>query len=851
MLNKKFVFISLCSFFLLQVPGQSQVTKARVNVNAKTFYSKIRNWTTPSQGEEPAFNAPSFQWPSIKKAKYSIRLSTDTNFRENLIEKDGIPFAIFNPHQKLAVGKWYWQYKVNTGSWNKPDSFTIQSTTPVFETPAFSTIRKAIPQVHPRVLAHQADLIAFRQRAMTYKESALVLEEADKLLNQLPPTEASTLPNFSGKNDFENDKIALLFSKKSGWHIYNVLNGLSQAYILTGDVKYYNTAKKWMIEISKWDPNGSSHDSDFGDSGIMTGMAIAVDTFWDLLTPAEKESVIKPAAVRANQFYDHWINQVESRSSSMHVWQHIMHRLLYTSLAFMEATPGADHWMEYIYELWIAQSPKMGETDGAWINGTGYFGMNTLTLYDITSIFKQLSGVDFRWSDWYKNNPRWLIYAIPPNSCADGFCNDGNKYPKPTLNYAAYADAAARMFYDPYAAWYAREIAKGFGLTIPDDEEFRWFRIQRGNLIPAPAPVKQFDLPQAARFPDVGVAYMHTVLQDPENDLMLSIRSSPFGSLAHTHADQNSFNIAYGGKRLFYNSGYRPAMGDPHFLGWYKDTRGHNGILIDGMGQPFSEGAYGWIPRFLHGEQVSYAVGDATHAYSGKVEGKQVNLGVQLFRRHYIMLRPLVIVIYDELEADHPAEWSWLLHNDNGLEIDPDRQTILAENDAAKAKVSLFSSSAIDFRVTDQFSVPVDNWTNKVDEEGDTVVFQNQWHFSGVSKQKMAKMRYLAIIQVKPDGSFEPVSGKDNEGDYTVGEWHIQAEMDVTKPAHIQVWNNDNTARLVSDGVLTNKGKEYKGKETGTAKLLETIDGREVFLEVKDEVPPAMQKVMERNKKRK
>ncbi|MBK7607962.1 MAG: DUF4962 domain-containing protein [Saprospiraceae bacterium] len=34
--------------------------------------------------------------------------------------------------------------------------------------------------------------------------------------------------------------------------------------------------------------------------------------------------------------------------------------------------------MEYVYELWIAQAPKMAETDGSWFNGIGYFKLNTL-----------------------------------------------------------------------------------------------------------------------------------------------------------------------------------------------------------------------------------------------------------------------------------------------------------------------------------------------------------------------------------------------------------------------------------------------------------------------------------------
>ncbi len=816
----------------------------KIAVDCNVIYPKFRIRTTPSAGAEPAFNSPSLEWPAKKHATYAVRLSSSKDFSKILIEKEGIPYAIFNPHKKLDEGKWYWQYKVNDEKWNAIDSFSILPSTPQFLTPDIKTILAAIPATHPRVLAKKAELEELRKRTKEYKESAIIIQDADKFLNQLPPSEESVLPKFSGKNDFENDKIAQLASKTSGWNIYNVLISLSQAYILTGDKKYFETAKKWMLEVSKWDPNGHSHASDFGDSGIMTGMAIGVDTFWDLLTPTEKDFIIKPATVRASQFYKLWISQVESRSSSMHVWQHILHRVFQTSLAFIGEVPEADLWLEYIYELWIAQSPKMGEKDGAWFNGTGYFRMNTLTMYDISANLKEMSGVDFMWSEWYKNNPRWLIYAIPPNSIADGFCNDGNKHPVPTINYAGYADVAARMFNDPYAAWYANEIAKGFGFNITDDDEFRWYRIQRGYKMKVPEPVKEFNLPQAARFPDVGVAYLHTSVQNPETDLMLSLRSSPFGSLAHTHADQNTFNIAYGGKRLFYNSGYRPAMGDPHFLGWYKHTQGHNGILIDGEGQPFNAGAYGWIPRFLHGKQISYAVGDASNAYSGQDEGQNIDLGMKYFRRHYIMLRPSTIVIYDELEADHDAEWSWLLHNDTGLKIDPAIKTIVAENEAAKAQVSLYSSSAIDFRVTNQFSIPVDNWTNKINEDGDTVVFENQWHFKGVSKEKTEKMRFLAIIQVKPDGNFKQIVAND-EGSYTVGNWNIKAEMNSSKPSNIQIWKDDNSASLVSDGVLTNRGKDFKGKVTGSSKLLEWIDGKEVFQEVTDEIPAAIKNEIE------
>jgi len=840
----KFSLLLVIPFFLLVAAGKSQNIPAVEKVATKAVYPKIRIWATPSMGEEPKFNSPSLQWPTKKKGNYSVRISLSKDFSRDLIEKEGMPYAIFNPHKTLEAGNWYWQYKVNDEKWNKPDSFTIKSSTRLFETPDIKTILVGISSAHPRILIKKGELTGFRIRAKAYRESALIIQKANGYLNKPIPKESSALPTFKGKDDFENEKIASIASKWAGWNIRQTIVSLSQAYLLTGDEKYFNTAKKWMLEISAWDPKGPSHTNNFGDAGIMSSLAIGVDTFWDLLSVTERDQIIHHAAIRASQFYKLWVGQVESRSSSMHVWQHILHNLLQTSLAFKGEIPEADLWLDYVYELWIAQSPKMGEEDGAWFNGTAYFGMNMLTLIDVPTIFKELSGFDFMGSDWFKNNPRWLIYSFPPGSIADGFCNNGERFPAPEINYAGYSDAIARLLNNPYAAWYAQTIAKNLGKEIADDE-FSWLRIRNGLRMNLPEPVKESDLPQAAVFPDIGDAYMHTSVQKAETDLMLSVRSSPFGPMGHAHADQNTFNIGYGGKRLFYNTGYRPAMGDPHFLGWYKHTRGHNGVLIDGEGQPFSDGAYGYLPRFLSGKQISYVVGDASNAYAGKDEGLNTNRGMKLFRRHYLMLRPSTIVIYDELEADHAAEWSWLLHNDNGLIIDPEKKTILAESKLAKAQVSLYSSSEIEFRVTDKFSVPVANWTNEINDEGDTLVFKNQWHFSGVSKIKTEKMRYLAIIQVKPDGRFEQVISKKN-GIFTTGNWEIKAEMNASLPAGIQVTKNDQSATMVSNGTLTNNGKLYNGKESGSSKLVEMVNGKPVFQETVDKIPSAIQSVMNR-----
>ena len=84
------------------------------------------------------------------------------------------------------------------------------------------------------------------------------------------------LPTFSGKDDFENEKIAQNASKVLGWRVHQAVLGFSQAYLLTGDEKYFIAAKKWMLQVAKWDPNGATHTNNFGDAGIMSGLAVGV-----------------------------------------------------------------------------------------------------------------------------------------------------------------------------------------------------------------------------------------------------------------------------------------------------------------------------------------------------------------------------------------------------------------------------------------------------------------------------------------------------------------------------------------------------------------------------------------------
>jgi hypothetical protein len=854
---KKIGTCILLIFGLLQAGCQSSPEKTQDAISElpTMVYPKFRRWMSPDHADVARFTSPSLQWPSKKYQIFEVRVAKDKNFTKEVAYRKDIPFSLVNLHQELSSGLWYWQYKARGGDWSDVASFNVNNASIDFIPPPFSSLYQSIPKSHPRLMVKKEQREQWRVKAMNYKESAQILEEANKIMSQKIPSERDASIQFEGRDEYETDKIKKIFSKNVGYAFGSSLKTLTHAYLLTEDKKYFDTALKWMREATTWDPKGLTRINDFGDSFIMESLALAADAFWDQLSPKDRKAVLRQVSARGNGFYEQWTNYLENRNSSMHVWQHILHRMFLTSIAMLDELPEASLWLEYIYELWLAQHPKMAAEDGAWFNGTGYMRMNVMTLLDIPMKLGAYTGQNFFKVPWYGNFMKWLTYAYPPGATSDGFCNDGKKWPMPNLEYGAFADAYARITGDPQALLYSKAVFAELDQlqqtlidsdytggpmgksTLTDDMDYAWFRITQGYDMPLPSTENTVELPEAEIFPDVGVAYLNTNRADKKKNLRVSVKSSPMGPLAHTHAEHNTFNLAYQGKRLFYNSGHRPWMGAPHTLAWYKHTQGHNGVLVNDHGQPYDAGAYGFLPRFITGDQLSYVVGDASHAYQAqelspkkRKDKTPDDLEVKRFRRHYLLLQPKTFVVYDEMEAHKPVDWSWLIHNYHGLKLNAENKTVETTYSDRGGRLTLFGGAALDYSVTDQFSVAPKNFLRKETSDGNLLVYQNHWHFKASTQKKQDKMRFLAIIQVSEDLKYERIVPSKNKGEFEVGDWIIKANLDTNSPAAISLENKEGTVQFSSN----------VADEGGIAKLVEVVDGKKRIKTVEDTYPKSI-----------
>lgn len=150
-----------------------------------------------------------------------------------------------------------------------------------------------------------------------------------------------------------------------------------------------------------------------------------------------------------------------------------------------------------------------------------------------------------------------------------------------------------------------------------------------------------------------------------------------FPGLGHAHPEAGSFVLFSRGEHLVSHPG--PTV--------KKLTADQNTILVNGRGQ-LGEGGK-WFdgsplfrrsrtPDLLRAEHTSrydYLTGDVSPAYDPRE--------LRHFVRHLLWLRPRVLCLLDELEADRPASFEWLLHSEGSIQRLDERSVRITRGRAA------------------------------------------------------------------------------------------------------------------------------------------------------------------------
>ena len=502
------------------------------------------------------------------------------------------------------------------------------------------------------------------------------------------------------------------------------------AALVTGSTKYRQDAMRIVLALAALDPRAETSVAKEALSAMLLvrTLALGLDWFYAAWTDRERQQINDAISVRMEDFALKLVRGTRPMEQYPLVSHdnEVLGGLAEVAVLLLGETPLADRWFDEFVPLYARMLTPFGGVDGGYANGTAYaswdVGEFSLRHWDT---LRRAIGLDLTKKPWAQNFGRYLAYFLPPGTPVGLFGDAAELEMRETLS--RYAKAYAYRVPTPLNRWYAAQ----------------WFQEDPAALelltspLPPPGPaLYPAETANAALFPSIGWVALHSSLQD-RSRTSFYFKSSPYGAVSHSHADQNSFVLNAGGRQLLVDSGYYDYFGSAHHYGWTKRTIAHNAVTFDGgKGQEDSarpwgeETASGKITAFSTTPDFDLTFGDATIAYRGQL--KQATRGI-------VYLRPDVFVVFDSLESTHARKWEWNLHALKQF-------TVIAENKLevnnvdVKACVNFQSSTPTTFQQTNTFPIPP--LRTKSEPRPD------QWHGQYVATTATNRFWSVAIINV-------------------------------------------------------------------------------------------------------
>jgi hypothetical protein len=693
----------------------------------------------PAEGSTVRTNPPALAWlPERDADAYAVQLARDQAFKTGLITVPRTPYVLYTHTATLAAGTWWWRYACldglgNQSGWSQARRFTIGQDAQPFPRPNDELVRQRMPDRHPRLMMRPEEVDMFRKARLgpqkdRWDELVRAAESylKEPLMPEPPPwTDGKWNAPEWGRN-FRATARAVEMAET-----------LAFCYLLSGDKRYGEGARKWLLHFASWNPAGST-SMDVNDEAGMPILHItsrAYDWAYDALSDRDRSTMRKMIRFRGEEAYN-WLHDqpYEQKAYNSHGGR-MWHFLGEAAIAYYGEVPEAKKWFDYALSIFWGWYPSYGDEDGGWAQGYSYWSsyVNRSTWW--FDALRASLGIDGTEKPFYRNVGLFPMYVAPPNGTLVGFGDFAEAMPNPRA--AVPVSYFARMRGIPEWQWFAEAWGRGGGETGP----IGFIRDARPDppKVTAKPPT---DWPQAKWFRGAGWVTLHSSLMSPPDNVQVMMRAAPLGNISHSHSDQNAIVLGAYGSPLLVNTGIRPWYGSPFSKEWYWTTKAHNALEIDGQGQPKTASATGKFVVFQPGKEYDYVVGDATPGYGPNVER---------YRRHLLFLKPNVLVVVDEVKARKPVSLKFWLHGRAPFTIEPSSDRVALTFEKASLAGFLRSPGGLQIVQTDKYPIPP--------EQGQT---RPEWHLSAETTQKHADARFIAVLGVGKAGDAIPLDGVED-----------------------------------------------------------------------------------------
>ena len=437
-------------------------------------------------------------------------------------------------------------------------------------------------------------------------------------------------------------------------------------------------AKEWLLEVASWYPMGVTSRSytDEWAYRVCNALAWGYDWLYDDLSDDERATVRAALLERTRDIAEHAI-----LNAKIHLFPYDSHAVRSVSLTIVPAciallgddeADEARDWLNYSIEFLMTVYSPWGDTDGGWAEGAQYWMMGMAYFIDAANRLKSFTGIDIYQRPFLQNTGDFPLFCNAPNTRRASFGDDSalGDLPaiKTALNMRQFAGVTGKGEYQ----WYCDQNLR----LNPDTEmafyNWGWWDTHFDELVfQTDFPVVDATPPKGGlrHFKGIGWVGVQHAMDDPDNHIQFVFKASKFGSVSHSHGDQNAFCLAAYGEDLAIQSGYYVAFNSSMHRNWRRQTLSKNAILINGKGQYAEKdkaralGATGHIIAAEEHDDHVFIHGDATAAY------QSLSPEVTRADREVYFVRNSYFVIIDKVDAETPVTVDWLLHANEPFEL--------------------------------------------------------------------------------------------------------------------------------------------------------------------------------------
>jgi len=540
-------------------------------------------------------NPPRFTWfMEENKAPYVLEVSQDENFLGHVTMIENIPYNFYTPDKPLPAGKYFW--RVNSDMQAK--AFVIEENLPESPIPARNNRYENVSNAHPRLWLNPEKAAHFKKDIKNnavfddfYKNSVLNrIEEGFPQEPERYPNDIRVVALWRG--NYMTCQAAMCY-----------IRSLSIAGVLLDDADIIGKAKAALLDIARWDyalETGSTTRLYNDECAYRVGYALAYgyDWLYNELTAEERETVLTSLYARTKEIAEYAIieKKIHNFPYDSHAVRSLSMMIIPSCIAMLDLDSNdqrhidAKNWLDYALEYLSALYTPWGGMDGGWAEGPAYWTTGMAFVTEAIGFMRNYMNINLFDRPFFQNTGDFMLNCNPPKTRYASFCDQSNLSdrpgPKMAFNMRLFGGVTGNGLYQ----WYFNRVMEYSVMNPEHFSEKGWWDLYYDNVVFSHdygnvTEVAPPDGLMVKHFRDVGWVAVNKNMADPENHILLLTKSSPFGSLSHSHADQNSFLLHAFGQPLIILSGHYVGYGTQMHLSWRKQTKSSNAILIDGIGQ--------------------------------------------------------------------------------------------------------------------------------------------------------------------------------------------------------------------------------------------------------------------------